>query len=83
MSMKGDLDPLSTAPVEDRGSQTATWYAFQYAVTVGTCMELLTGELQAVIVEWHTDYITVGSNGLRTLVSVKHREHDQGPWRLS
>jgi len=79
----GGQDPLAAAPVEDRGSQTASWYAFQYAVTVGACMELLTGETQEVVVEWHTDYVTVATSGVRTLVSVKHRELDQGPWRLS
>lgn len=78
----GNEDGLSAAPSEDRGHETATWYGFQYACTAMECLELLLDPTRWVLCEWHTDFV-VGSAAGTTLVSVKHRTPDQGPWRLS
>jgi hypothetical protein len=46
---------------------------------------MLTNANPWVLCEWHTDFICSGPNGdpPNCLVSVKHREPDQGPWLLS
>lgn len=46
---------------------------------------MLTDATPWVLCEWHTDFICAGLNGAppHHLVSVKHREPDQGAWPLS
>lgn len=46
---------------------------------------MLTSPASWVLCEWHTDFICAGDEGVppHCLVSVKHREPDQGPWQLS
>jgi hypothetical protein len=46
------------------------------------CLELVLDPTRWVLCEWHTDFV-VGSAEHVTLVSVKHRTADQGPWRLT
>lgn len=79
---EGNEDGLSAAPSEDRGHETATWFGFQYACTAMECLQLLLDPAGWVLCEWHTDFV-VRSAARTTLVSVKHRTPDQGPWRLS
>lgn len=77
-------DSLAMAPAEDRGLQTASWYRFQYAVTVRECLEVLRAGRGGVIVEWHADFIRrKKSNEPLELNSVKHRTLDRGPWSLA
>ncbi len=73
---------LSTSPEEDSGSDTADRYEFQHHCVARHCLDLLrsSADLVAVICEWHTDYILLWSDGSHALLSVKHREHSQGPW---
>ncbi|GAA4925649.1 hypothetical protein GCM10025331_05980 [Actinoplanes utahensis] len=71
--------------MEDRGHETAKWYAYQYACTVRECFAMLTKPHPWVLCEWHTDYVCAGPDGIQphTLVSVKHRSQDQGAWALA
>lgn len=76
---------LSEKPVEDRGHETAKWYAYQYACTARECFAMLTKSHPWVLCEWHTDYVCAGPDGAQPheLVSVKHRHQDQGAWSLA
>ena len=76
---------LSEKPTEDRGHETAKWYAYQYACTARECFAMLTKPRPWVLCEWHTDYVCPGPDGLQphVLVSVKHRHQDQGAWSLA
>ncbi|WP_144056942.1 hypothetical protein [Micromonospora lupini] len=76
---------LSERPVEDRGHETAKWYAYQYACTARECFAMLTKPRPWVLCEWHTDYVCPGPDGAQphVLVSVKHRSQDQGAWGLA
>jgi hypothetical protein len=78
-------DPIELQPQEDRGHDTTLWYAYQYSCTVRDCLAMLTGSTPWIVCEWHTDFICAGPDGKppHFLVSVKHREPDQGPWPLS
>jgi hypothetical protein len=77
--------PLEAWPQEDRGHETAIWFAYQYSCTVRDCLMMLTNPIPWVVCEWHTDFICAGAGGNppHCLVSVKHRTPDQGPWPLS
>ncbi|GAB2954154.1 dsDNA nuclease domain-containing protein [Streptomyces sundarbansensis] len=70
-------------PEEDSGSDTADRYEYQYQVAARHCFEFDRGELQWVICEWHTDYILSLSDNRYVLVSVKHRELNQGLWTIN
>jgi hypothetical protein len=76
---------LSEPPTEDRGHETARWYAYQYACTARECFAMLVRSTPWVLCEWHTDYVRAGSDDSRphVLVSVKHRGPDQGAWPLA
>jgi hypothetical protein len=81
-----DVGPgLSSRPTEDRGHETARWYAYQYALAARECLAMLIGPVPWMICEWHTDFVCAGPNGAKPhcLVSVKHRSNDQGPWALA
>lgn len=77
--------PIEGRPEEDRGHETALWYGFQYACTARDCLAMLINNVPWILCEWHTDFISAGANGIEPycLVSVKHREADQGPWLTS
>ncbi|TXC98901.1 DUF4297 domain-containing protein [Streptomyces sp. ISID311] len=70
-------------PEEDSGSDTADRYEYQYQVAARHCFEFDSGELQWVLCEWHTDYILSLKDGRYVLVSVKHREPNQGLWTIN
>jgi hypothetical protein len=81
-----DVEPgLSGRPAEDRGHETARWYAYQYALAARECLNMLIGPCPWVICEWHHDFVCAGPEGVKPhcLVSVKHRSNDQGPWALA
>ncbi len=81
------LHHLDTAPVEDAGRDTATWYGYQYTCAARDCLLMLTdGPVDWVLCEWHTDFVRGRPSGVLpayTLVSIKHRDPDQGAWKLS
>ncbi|MFC7918505.1 dsDNA nuclease domain-containing protein [Streptomyces cinereoruber] len=70
-------------PEEDSGSDTADRYEYQYQVAARHCFDFDGGELQWVLCEWHTDYILSFGDGRYALVSVKHRELNQGLWTIN
>ncbi|MFF3057019.1 dsDNA nuclease domain-containing protein [Streptomyces sp. NPDC057909] len=74
---------LRSQPPEDSGSETADRYAFQYQVIARHCCEFDASDLEWLLCEWHTDYVLALSGGRYVLVSVKHREPNQGNWTLN
>ncbi|MEV7507848.1 dsDNA nuclease domain-containing protein [Streptomyces sp. NPDC091201] len=70
-------------PEEDSGSDTADRYEYQYQVAARHCCDFDRGELEWVLCEWHTDYILSFGDGRYVLVSVKHRELNQGLWTIN
>ncbi|MFC8675020.1 dsDNA nuclease domain-containing protein [Streptomyces griseorubiginosus] len=84
--MGGKLDipwELRSQPSEDSGSETADRYAFQYQVIARHCCEFDASDLKWLLCEWHTDYVLALSGERYILVSVKHREPNQGNWTLN
>ena len=69
-------DPRNTA------RQTRARFEYQDACIVFRCIpNLLHGSpVEAVVVEWATDYVLLGRDGGRELVSVKHRDPGQHDW---
>ena len=65
--------------------ETRARFEYQDSCVVLRCIpNLLPGSsLAAVVIEWTTDYVIVATDGRVELVSVKHREEDQPPWRVS
>ena len=59
-------------------------YEYQDKCVALRCIpNLLPGSpVEAVAVEWSTDYVLIGSAGQRELVSVKHRDPGQHDWTL-
>lgn len=75
---------LISEPTEDAGSDTASRYNFQHQCAARHCFALLQDSaLEAIVCEWHVDYVLVYSDGQNELVSVKHRESHLGPWSFS
>lgn len=72
------------APKEDDGSRTSGLYRYQAEVAARFCLAMLTQEsVDYIVCEWHEDFVIAFCDGAVELVSVKHRQHDQGPWTLS
>lgn len=78
-------DGLRTPLVEDRGHETARWFAYQYSCTAQELLRMLREPIPWVRCEWHTDFICAGTRGNvpHQLISVKHRQSSQGPWALA
>ncbi|MCO5293476.1 MAG: DUF4297 domain-containing protein [Homoserinimonas sp.] len=77
-------DSLAVTPSEDAGRDTASWYRFQYSITVLECILILSAGSGSVVVEHHTDYIRRGApHEPDELVSVKHRTSDMGVWSIA
>ncbi len=75
--------PVSDTPKDDTGAETASRYRFQAEIAARDCIRMLTDpSIVAVICEWHEDFIVLENKQAPELVSVKHREPAQGPWRL-
>ncbi|WPW30112.1 dsDNA nuclease domain-containing protein [Streptomyces atratus] len=82
--ISGLAQALNSEPVEDSGSDTASRYNFQNQCAARHCFAMLKDtRLEAIICEWHVDYILIYGNGENELVSVKHREDHLGPWSFS
>ncbi|MER6492913.1 dsDNA nuclease domain-containing protein [Streptomyces griseorubiginosus] len=70
-------------PEEDSGSDTLGRYRYQAEVAARDCLAMLTQDaIDFVVCEWHEDFVVAWSDGSVELVSVKHREEDQGTWSL-
>ncbi len=82
--MDGDTDPvLEVRPREDVGAQTLARYRYQAEVAARSAFAMLDRSIRAILCEWHEDHVVFYQDGLSELVSVKHREPNQGPWRLT
>jgi hypothetical protein len=81
---RGDDDIRALGvPDDDVGAETQARFRYQAEIAARHCLAMLTDEsVAAVICEWFDDYVVLTSDGRATLVSVKHREGTQGPWRL-
>lgn len=73
------LDALWGLPPEDTGAETAARYRFQAEVIARDAIACLVNGSGAVICEWQEDAIVVRASDVE-LLSVKHREVDQGAW---
>lgn len=64
------------------GPPTRARYEYQDACVALRCIpNLVPGSpVEAVVVEWSTDYVLLGGDGRRELVSVKHRDPGQHDW---
>lgn len=70
-------------PKEDKGSRTLGLYRYQAEVAARFCLAMLTQDtIDYIVCEWHEDFIIAFSDGAVELVSVKHRQHDQGVWTI-
>ena len=69
-------DPRNTA------RETRARFEYQDACVVLRCIPNLIpgGSVEAVVIEWTTDYVVLGRDDRLELVSVKHREQDQRAW---
>jgi hypothetical protein len=77
-------EKLASNPSEDAGHDTASYYRFQYSVTVLECLQVLLNGMGSVVVEWHTDIVRrYATSSPDSLISVKHRTPDRGPWSFS
>lgn len=75
---------LLRQPAEDSGTDTTDRYDFQYQVAARHCCEMLRRSGPAwILSEWHTDFVIGSVAGDYILVSVKHREQDQGLWTIA
>jgi hypothetical protein len=72
---------LYRAP-RNAGPQTRAMYEYQDKCVALRCIPNLPpgSPVEAVAVEWSTDYVLIGSAGQRELVSVKHRDPGQHDW---
>lgn len=84
-SSAGPTHPIfGLAPGEDSGSETLGRYRYQAEVAARDCLAMLTqAAIDFVVCEWHEDYVMAYADGSVELVSVKHREDDQGPWTVT
>lgn len=72
------------APGEDSGSETLGRYRYQAEVAARDCLAMLTQDtIEFVVCEWHEDFVVAFEDGSVELVSVKHREEDQGTWSIT
>jgi len=78
-------DPLLRAPpAEDAGALTQARYRYQADCAALDCIRMLKPDGSVLIVcEWHEDYLVFFRDQPAELVSVKHRESSQGPWKLT
>jgi tetratricopeptide (TPR) repeat protein len=61
--------------------ETRARFEYQDACVVLRCIpNLIPGSVEAVVIEWTTDYVVLEEDGRFELVSVKHREQDQRAW---
>ena len=83
-SPEGATHPIfGVVPGEDSGSDTLGRYRYQAEVAARDCLAMLTQDvIDFLVCEWHEDFIIAFTDGSVELVSVKHREEDQGPWTL-
>ncbi|MER6602718.1 dsDNA nuclease domain-containing protein [Streptomyces parvus] len=71
------------APGEDSGSDTLGRYRYQAEVAARDCLAMLTQDaIDFIVCEWHEDFVVAFTDGSVELVSVKHREENQGTWTL-
>ncbi|GAB1331631.1 dsDNA nuclease domain-containing protein [Streptomyces sennicomposti] len=71
------------SPGEDSGSDTLARYRYQAEVATRDCLAMLTEDaIEFVVCEWHEDFVVAFTDGSVELVSVKHREENQGTWSL-
>ncbi|WP_326698976.1 DUF4297 domain-containing protein [Streptomyces sp. NBC_01754] len=84
-SMDGSaLTIFELAPEEDSGSDTLGRYRYQAEVAARDCLAMLTQDaIDFVVCEWHEDFVVAWADGSVELVSVKHREENQGAWTLT
>lgn len=77
-------DPILRVPdAEQTGERTQSRFRFQSECAARVCIAMLAGEeVAAVVCEKHEDHLAFFDGGEVELVSVKHREASQGPWRL-
>ena len=69
---------------EDSGSDTLGRYRYQAEVAARDCLAMLTQKtIDFIVCEWHEDFVVALTDGSVELVSVKHREDDQGPWTIT
>jgi hypothetical protein len=70
---------------QNAGPHTRAMFEYQDMCVVLRCIPNLLPEspVVAVAVEWSTDYVLLGRDGQRELVSVKHRGRGQGDWTFS
>lgn len=84
MSQDASTDPLfKAAPPDDVGAETQARFRYQAEVAARYAFRMLPGEVTAILCEWHEDFVVFLRGGGSELVSVKHREVDQGPWTLT
>lgn len=75
---------IAPDPLEDAGSGTASRFYFQYQCAARHCFSMATdARLSWILCEWHSDYVIGYTDGTEQLVSVKHRDLDQGRWTLA
>lgn len=70
---------------QNAGPRTRAMFEYQDMCVLLRCIPNLLPEspVLAVAVEWSTDYVLLGREGHRELVSVKHRSPGQGAWTFS
>ena len=74
---------MLSRPLEDSGSQTQDRYTFQHHCTARRGITLLASDtIQAIVCEWHEDYVVMYVDGSTELVSVKHLESSQSRWTI-
>lgn len=71
--------------VRNTARETRARFEYQDACVVLRCIPNLVPDasIEAVVIEWTTDYTVLGKDGRLELVSVKHREQDQRAWTFS
>jgi hypothetical protein len=70
-------------PPDDSGAETQARYRYQAEVASRYAFRMLSGEVAALLCEWHEDFVVFLRDAGPELISVKHREVDQGPWTLA
>ena len=69
-------------PPDDTGAETQARFRYQAEVASRYAFQMLSGDVSALVCEWHEDFVAFLRGGGTELISVKHREIDQGPWTL-
>lgn len=89
------VSPLQAEPPEDSGARTYAKYSWQACMAVRDLLGLVGADIdegvgtedpsapvRAIMCEWWEDWIVVNSD-CHELVSAKHRDLDQGGWKLA